>query len=123
MLRFTAIALVLSSTAFAGAALAGDWRTDPERQPVEEQVSTRNVDFNDPAQVKIVYRKLQYAAERVCHSDRREPGVAEGDAACARDVLAQTVAEIGQPQLTRYAAQMTNSPDRLALNATDTNRR
>lgn len=117
MLRFGALALILSATAFAGAATAGDWRTDSERRPVEETLSVGNVDFDNPAQVKILYRKLQYAAMRVCASDKPQvPGVAEDDATCARDVLADTVRRVGKPQLTQYAAQMNNSADRLALN-------
>lgn len=115
MLRLTALALVLFATAFSGAASAADWQSDSQRQSTEEQVSTKNIDFSNPAQVKVLYRKLQYAAVRACASDDHGPGMAEADAACARDVLAQTVAQIAQPQLTQYAAQMTKSSDQLAL--------
>lgn len=117
MIRFTAIALVLSATTFAGAASADDWKTDPQRKDVEERMSVKNVDFNNPAQVKVLYRKLSYAAARVCTSEKpAAPGVEEADAACAADVLADTVAQVGQPGLTQYAAQMTGSANRLALN-------
>ncbi len=117
MVRFTALSLVFSALAFAGAASAGDWKSDSQRQTVEEPMSIKKVDFSNPGQVKVLYRKLKFAAARVCASDKpQEPGVAEADAACAADVLTSTVARINQPQLTQYAAQVNGSANRLALN-------
>ena len=93
--------LILAASAallIAGPALAETVRT-VDGAP-SAAVSTKGVNFNNPAEVKRFYSRLRVAVAAVCSSGSAT------DAACARDVTAQAVHVANRPTLTAlYNAQ------------------
>jgi UrcA family protein len=97
MLKTVLTAAAISTLAVA--AHAADFRTDK----VEAYVSTRGVNFNDPAQVRTVHEELTRTALRVCDSRmERQLDIAAADRACAKAALDRAIAQVGQPMLTAF---------------------
>jgi UrcA family protein len=72
-------------------------------QPVENDVvvSVKDIDFNRPEAVEVVYARLQYASKVAC--DTLEPGVPyreADDRACEREAVKGAVHDLNQPLLT-----------------------
>ena len=82
-----AAALLIAGPAFAETA------RDAQDAPTQV-VSTKGVDFANPAQVKRFYAKLRGAVASVCNSGSAV------DATCARDLTAQAVQAANKPVLT-----------------------
>jgi len=99
MFRSIFAASVIAATVFgASGALA------QERAYEERAVSTRNVDFDNPAQVSALYGRLQAAARSVCDSDvDNGPLTAEADKACEAASVHDAIAQVNRPQLTQLA--------------------
>jgi UrcA family protein len=97
MLKTVLTAAAISTLAVA--AHAADLRT----AKVEAVISTRGVDFNDPAQVKDVHAALVRTAQQVCDSRvDRQLDFAAADRACAKAALDRAIAQVGQPMLTAF---------------------
>jgi len=76
-------------------------------------LSTRGVDFADPAQVKAFYDRVTHAARAVCNGDTLTPwGVKEGEA-CRSQFISDAVNKVNAPLLTA----MNNSGSRKSTSA------
>lgn len=63
-------------------------------------LSTRGVDFADPAQVKAFYERVTHAARAVCNGDTMTPwGIKEGEA-CRSQFISDAVNKVNAPLLT-----------------------
>ena len=101
MFRTLAIALTLSTASLVAVAAHAEDRT-----PAQMQVSVDHVDFNNSAQVRDLYTKLDAAAQNVCDSDVvGDPMTAMADKACERDAVSDAVRQINQPQLSALDGQ------------------
>jgi UrcA family protein len=70
-----------------------------ETAPV--RMSTRGVDFADPAAVKAFYERVRSAARAACTSDLLVPWPSREDEACRRRFVRDAVEKVDQPLLTR----------------------
>jgi UrcA family protein len=86
------VALMTAAPLFVAAARA-------EETPV--RVSTRGVDFADPAAVKAFYQRVRSAARTACSSDLLVPWASREDEACRRRFVKDAVNQVDEPLLTR----------------------
>ena len=90
--------LLLAAT--AALVLAGPALAQAEEAAPTQVISTRNVDFNNSAQVKGFYMKLWRTAYQVCDSNSANPVVSQSDISCVRRAMAQAVQSVNAPRLT-----------------------
>ena len=72
----------------------------PRSQDVRVKLSTRGVDFNDRAQVKVFYERIKAAAQAVCVSDNLAPGGVKEEQACRSRFISDAVDRVNAPLLT-----------------------
>lgn len=103
MFRTVAFVIAVAGAVAAGPSLAdprsNDWNAAPEG--TVESMDTSGVNFNSPSEVKAFYKKLRYAAARVCADQR-------GEADCRKEALSDAVRQVNQPQLSMYHESHTN---------------
>ncbi len=93
--------LILAAAAallIASPALAETVRASDDAPTIA--VSTRGVDFSNPAQVKHFYARLRGAIASVCNSGSILSDAARADAARAAEVTAQAIKAADKPMLT-----------------------
>jgi UrcA family protein len=66
-------------------------------------VSTRNVDFQNPAQVERIYNRVVTAARSVCDSDGGDIMTQADDKACEQQAVKDALDELHQPALYQVA--------------------
>ena len=67
-------------------------------------VSTRDVDFNNPAAVHKLYSQIHTAADEVCDSNGvKDLATTKAEKACEDDAIDSAVSNLNQPQLTQLA--------------------
>jgi UrcA family protein len=93
LLLAASAAIMIASPALAANVVLAD---DVPRQAV----STRDVDFANPAQAKHFYAKLSGAAVAVCDSNAIKSRPVQLDRACIDQAMSQAVKTLGQPVLT-----------------------
>ena len=86
------VALITVAPTFAASARA-------EGTPV--RMSTRGVDFADPAAVKAFYERVRSAARAACSTDLLVPWPSREDEACRRRFIKDAVNQVDEPLLTR----------------------
>jgi UrcA family protein len=87
--------------ALAGAAHAAPTVSAADNDVATKVVSTQGVNFNDPAEARSFYFKLQTAAQLVCQSGSADHLVAgTEDLSCIRDNMNAAVGKVDAPQLT-----------------------
>ncbi len=105
----TAAVAVAAPVVHAGAA--------SDRTATQATVSLRDVDFQNPAQVQIAYKRVVAAAHSVCDSNSEDFLVQAADSTCERQAVKTTLAEINQPALYRAADHgNARTPQQLAFN-------
>lgn len=113
MTRSILIAAAFSITALVAGAAHADDRARVEQ---ERTVSAAKTDFNNPGQVKMLYKRITAAAEAVCHSELSDPITANEDAACGRQAVSEAVREINAPQLSALDGQSADRASAYAMN-------
>src|ERR1700761_3421903 len=74
------------------------------------KMSTRGVNFADPAQVKAFYTRINMAARMACNTDAFTPwGVKEGQA-CRAQFVSDAVSQVNAPLLTAMNNTDSNKP-------------
>lgn len=103
MRKIIAAALAASVLASAGAAAAG---TNPADAPAARRLSTANVDFSNPEQVKTFHQRLHRAAREACNSGYLiATQLIDADRVCTEQALAEAVAKVDRPMLTAMQQQ------------------
>ncbi len=95
MIRSIIVATILSSAAFAGIAQAADDTV------VEAFVTTRGVDFSQPAQTARFYKSLHTAVHTVCDVPGDNFQTAADNKDCRDRALDGAVRDANSPQLSR----------------------
>jgi UrcA family protein len=98
MFRTVAALIVCTAAIAASPSLAEPTWLAPEGK--SETVQSQDVDFNKPSEVKAFYKKLRYAAARVCMNDQAEH-------VCQTEALSDAVGQINQPQLSMHHEKQT----------------
>ncbi len=120
MFKIISRTALVSFVIIGAASLAAGANAQDERVEQNQTVSTKDVDFNKPADVRTLYTRLQYAAAAVCTSDGpRDPLTMDADEACKTQSVSNAVSSINQPQLTAYDdASAKREPHQYAMNNT-----
>ena len=114
LLLSTVAVLALAGAAHAAPAVAAD------NDAPAVHVSTLGVNFNDAAQARRFYFKLQTAAHLVCQSGSADRLVAgTEDIACVRNNMRDAVRKVDAPQLTAMLGATYGSDARTRAFAAD----
>ncbi len=98
MFRKLAALIVCTAAVVASPTLAqSNWLTSEGKS---ETIKSQDVDFNKPSEVKAFYKKLRYAAVRVCMND-------ESEHICQAEALSDAVRQVNQPQLSLHHEKTT----------------
>lgn len=109
MLRAILAASVLAAAAFSA---AGAHAQDTQ----SASVSTRDVDFNKPADVKQLYGRIRDAAYAVCESDAPATMfTAARERECANTATRNAVRNLDKPLLNEVAAGRPNRDSQMAM--------
>lgn len=110
-----AAAAATAAVCLAGPALAA---SGLDRESPTVAVSIKGVNFNDPAQARAFYTKLQSAARYVCESDPNHLAVAN-NLDCVRRNMADAVQQLNAPRLTALLDKTYGSGERATAFAAD----
>ncbi len=91
--------------------------TVADRTAAQTSVSVRDIDFQNPAQVRTAYKRVVAAAHSVCDSNSDDMMTQAADRACERQAVKATLGTLNQPALDRaagYAAA--KAPQQYAFN-------
>ncbi len=115
MYKTLIISALTAAVAIAAPAVhAGDLS---ERTPAHMTVSVRDIDFQNPAQVQIAYKRVVAAAQSVCDSDSDDLMTQAADRTCERQAVKDTLSTLNRPALNQvadYAAA--KAPEQFAFN-------
>lgn len=98
MFRTVAALIVCAAAVAASPTLAESTWLAPEGK--SETIKSQDVNFNKPSEVKAFYKKLRYAAVRVCMND-------EAEYICQAEALSDAVRQVNQPQLSMHHEKAT----------------
>lgn len=80
-------------------------------------VSLRDIDFQNPVQVRGAYNRLVAAAHNVCDSQTGDIVIQAEDKACEQEAVRDALNDLQQPALFRVAERnRTKAPQQFALN-------
>ncbi len=116
MFRALLAASVLATAAFGVTAHAQDGNST--------SVSTRDIDFNKPSDVKRLYSRIHSAADEVCQpGGANNVATARAAEACSTEAIRHAVHDVNQSQLTQLAqARIGNDTQMAARDHRDDNR-
>ncbi|MBP2161675.1 MULTISPECIES: UrcA family protein [Asticcacaulis] len=98
MFRTVAALIVCTAAIAASPTLAeSNWLAAEGKS---ETLKSQDVDFNKPSEVRAFYKKLRYAAVRVCMNDQSEH-------ICQAEALSDAVRQVNQPQLSMHHEKAT----------------
>ena len=88
-----------------------------ERTAAHVTVSVRDIDFQNPAQVRTAYERVVDAAHSVCDSNSDDDMTQADDRACERQAVKDALSTLNQPALDRAAAHAdAKAPQEFAFN-------
>ena len=108
-MRMTFVAFAaLSATMLAGVTQAAGFGDDPPKQTVSYQ----DLNLKSDAGIKVLYRRIQNAADQVCgNTDTRDLQVTSAKRACIERAISNAVAAVNSPMLTQvYLAKSGSRP-------------